>query len=280
MSGARLQLCVAALLFSTAGAAIKGCGFGAWQVACLRCAVAVATLLVLLPEARRRWSVRTSLVGAVYGVNLLLFAVSNKLTTAANVIFLQSTAPLYILLIGPRLLREPVRRGDLAFMLALTAGLGLCFAGAEPALATAPHPTAGNLLAAVCGLTWALTVTGIRLVARDGSGDVAGAALVAGNLFAALASLPLALPLSRGSAGDWLLVGYLGVFQIGVAYILLSRAARRVGALEASLLLLLEPVLSPLWAWMAQGERPGPWSLAGGTVILLATAVHAAGARR
>ena len=86
--------------------------------------------------------------------------------------------------------------------------------------------------------------------------------------------LPLALPLGESQPADWLVVSYLGVFQIGLAYIFLTRGVRHVPALETSLLILLEPVLNSLWAWLAHGEQPGPWSLAGCAAILLSTAAY------
>ena len=82
------------------------------------------------------------------------------------------------------------------------------------------------------------------------------------------------LPGSRQRALDWTLVGYLGVFQIGVAYILLTRGVRHVPALEMSLLILLEPVLNSIWAWLVHGEQPGPWSLTGCAIILVSTLTH------
>ena len=98
------------------------------------------------------------------------------------------------------------------------------------------------------------------------------AAVVSGNLTAFLVALPMALPLGPHSAGR--LGGgdrYLGVFQIAVAYVLVTSALRHIPALEASLILLIEPVLNPVWAWLFQGERPGPWALVGGAIILGAT---------
>jgi DME family drug/metabolite transporter len=71
--------------------------------------------------------------------------------------------------------------------------------------------------------------------------------------------------------GDWLTIAYLGVFQIGAAYLLLTAGVRHVTALEASVLLLLEPALNPVWAWLVHGETPGPWAIAGGILILGAT---------
>ena len=99
--------------------------------------------------------------------------------------------------------------------------------------------------------------------------------VVAGNLMAFLVCLPMAYPIVGGTLGDWAIVGYLGIFQIGVAYIFVSGAIREISALEASVLLLVEPAFNPLWSWLVHGEKPGVWSLAGGMVILLATTFKA-----
>jgi len=270
---ARLQLVLAAVCFSTAGAAIKWCAFGAWQVAAFRALVAMVAIVVLIPEARRRWNWRVGLVGVAYAAAGLLFVFANKLTTAANTVFLQATNPLFVVVLAPLFLRERVRAADLAFMVVLGAGLALLFVGGERRFATAPNPAFGNVLAAGSAGAWAFTVTGYRWLARRYDGDhgpVAGAA-ACGNLIVFLVSVPGALPLASGRVGDWLAVLYLGVFQLGLAYVFLSRAITRVPALEASLFLLAEPVLSPVWAWLVHGEVPGPLAVVGGAVILTAT---------
>ena len=110
---ARLQLVFAALLFSTGGAAIKASTLSGWQVASFRSGVAALTLLLLVPAARRGWGWRPALVGVAYAATLILFVTANKLTTSANTIFLQATSPVYLLLLGPLFLKEPVRRSDL-----------------------------------------------------------------------------------------------------------------------------------------------------------------------
>jgi drug/metabolite transporter (DMT)-like permease len=99
-----------------------------------------------------------------------------------------------------------------------------------------------------------------------------GSALVTGNLLTAIVCLPWAGSIGTVPGRDWALVGYLGVFQIGLAYVCLSRGVRSVSAMETSLLLLAEPVCSAGSAWALLGERPGPTSLAGCAVVLLATA--------
>ena len=275
---ARWQLVLAAVCFSTAGAVIKSSTFGAWQIAAFRALTAMVAILVLIPEARRRWTWPVALVGVAYAAAGLLFVFANKLTTAANTVFLQATNPLFVVGLAPLLLRERVRAADLGFMAVLGAGLALLFVGGNRRFATAPDPALGNLLAAGSALAWAFTVTGYRWLARRGGdgggggdhGPVASAA-ACGNLLVFLVSLPGAWPLAAGRAADWLAVAYLGVFQLGLAYVFLSRAITRVPALEASLFLLVEPVLSPVWAWLVHGEPPGPLAVLGGVVILTAT---------
>ena len=114
MSGdaARLQAIAAALLFSTGGAGIKVAAFSGLQVSALRSGIAAAALLVFL-RGRVVWSAQVGLAGVVYAATLTLFVLSTKLTTAANAIFLQSTAPLYLLLLGPLILSEHFKRRDL-----------------------------------------------------------------------------------------------------------------------------------------------------------------------
>jgi drug/metabolite transporter (DMT)-like permease len=179
-------------------------------------------------------------------------------------------------LIGPWLLKEPLRRRDLVFMGALAVGLGFFFVGTEPGTRTAPDPATGNLLAVLSGLCWALAVAGLRWMGKSGgTAGGSGAAVVAGNVIASLVCLPMALPIDHVSAQDAAVISFLGIFQIGLAYVLLTRGLERVGAFEASLLLLGEPVLNPLWAWLVHGEQPRGWSLVGGAVIVGATVFKA-----
>jgi drug/metabolite transporter (DMT)-like permease len=273
----RLLALAAAALFSTGGTAIKLCAFGPWQVACLRCAFAAAALFAFAPQTRRAFSWRLLPVAGAYALQSLLFATSNKYTTAANAIFLQSASPLYMLLLSPWLLREKIRARDLLFLLMLAAGLTMIVVGREPARGTATDPVLGNLLAVGSGVGWALTILGLRWLGRAGD-DGAGVALQAtlyGNVLACLIALPFAFPLGRATPGDWGVVVFLGVVQIALAYSFLSRAARDVPAVELSLLLLLEPVLSSAWAWAVSEERPGAWSIAGAATILAASAAGA-----
>ena len=165
-SRARFKALGAAALFSTGGAAVKTAAFTAPQIACFRSAVAAVALL-LWTRGRVRWSAQAVAVGVVYAATLDLYVGATKLTTAANAIFLQSTSPLYLLLLGPFVLRERVRRSDIFYLVALAVGLALCFSGLIEPAATAPNPPLGNTFGLLSGITWALTIFALRYVERD-----------------------------------------------------------------------------------------------------------------
>jgi len=265
----RSKIIAAAVLFSTGGAAIKFCSFGAWQLAAFRATLSMTTILLVLPEARRGWSWRTLVVGFAYAATTLLYVQANKHTTAASAIFLQSTSPLFILMLAPWLLGEHASRRDIGQIAVMAIGFVLFFVGMDQPSATAPNPALGNLLASICAVTWAFTVIGYRWLARQGT-SVATAA-VAGNITAALIAFTMAQPLTSGRPADWGVVVFLGVCQLGIPYLFLARAVPQVRALEVGLFLLIEPVLNPIWAWLVHGETPGPATLLGGVLILGAT---------
>jgi DME family drug/metabolite transporter len=272
---ARLELLAAACLFSTGGAAIKAASLTGWQVASFRSGLAAIAIALLIPAARRRWNARSLLVAIAYAATLVMFALANRLTTAANAIFLQATAPLYLLLLGPWLLKERVRRADLAFLVSVAAGMTMFFMSEQVPSRTAPDPWTGNLLGALSGVCWALVIAGLRWVESTGGEKQSSlATVVAGNLLACLIGLPMALPVTHSTLADWFVIAYLGIFQVGLAYVFVTRGVRGVPALEASLLLMAEPALNPVWAFLVHGERPGPVALLGGALIFGATLIR------
>jgi drug/metabolite transporter (DMT)-like permease len=262
------------LLFSTGGAAIKTGAFTGMQVSALRAGIAALALLLFV-RARVAWSPAAWAVGAVYAINLTLFVNANKLTTAANAIFFQSAAPLYIVVLGPLFLRERLRPRDIAYLLAVGSGVALCFIAQPPPTSTAPNPALGNVLAVITGLTWAVTLMLLRWAERGSREGFGLSAVIAGNILAFVIGLPFVLPLPNAAAIEWATVAYLGVIQVALAYVFLTRAMAHLPALEVSLILLLEPVLNPMWTWLVRGEEPGGWVLVGGAVIVAATALKA-----
>jgi drug/metabolite transporter (DMT)-like permease len=265
------RVLLAGCLFASGGALLKCCDFPALQRAGLRAAVAALAVFALLPEARRWPNARIlRLLPAYFGATCL-FVVANALTTAANAIFLQSTAPLWLALLSPLLLREPPSRRDLVTLVAIGVGMTLCCLAPTAAVATAPNPTLGNLMALGSGVSFAALLLGMRRLGQQAPGE-ACAAIAWGNAATfptAFALLPVVgqTPIA-GSAGDWLTILVLGVFQVGAAYALLVRAMPRVPAVRASLLLMVEPALNPLLAYAVHGETPHGLVVLGGALIL------------
>ena len=270
---ARLLCLAAALLFSTGGAVIKGTALTGWQIASFRSGVAALAIFALVPASRRP-SPLAWLVGIAYAVTMVLFVVANTLTTAAHTAFLQATAPLYLLLLGPLLLKERARRADVLLLLPMGIGLSLLLLGAGEAQATAPRPALGNALGLVTGLSWACTLIGMRALGKRGESSMT--AVVAGSVLACLVALVPALTADELllDASACFAVLWLGVFQIALAYVFLARGVRHLPALEVSLLLLLEPVASPGWAWFFHGEKPTGLALTGGALILAVSALR------
>lgn len=264
----------AALLFSTGGAAIKLAELSSWQVACFRSALAALFFIALGSPWRDCLRPRVLTVGCGYASVMIFYVAGNKLTTAANTIFLQSTSLLWILLLSPLLLKERARASDLVFAAVIALGMTLLLVGADPPSRTAPQPFLGNLLAALAGVGWGLSLIGLRWLARSSAPpgeNLAESAVVSGNVIACLVCLPFAFPVAAARAVDWLVIGYLGVFQIGVAYVFMTRGMKRLPAIEVALLLLIDPVLNVFWAWLVHDECPGAWSLTGCALIFTAS---------
>ncbi len=272
----------AALLWSTGGLFIKLAPMPGLAVAGARSAItAIFYFAALRPKLRlASWS-----AGLCYAGMILSFVTATKLTSAANAIFLQYTSPAYVLLLSPWLLGEPRRRRDVLPIALSLLGLSLFFVGKVDA-----GHAAGNLLGALSGLFFGLSVLLLR---RDAKGTVEGSpgdaipSATLGNLIAAAVALPLSLGALHGAltapapAPLHALLGllWLGVVQMGVAYLLFARGLSRVSAAEASLVSMLEPLLNPLWVLLGVGERPSGWAIAGGAIVLAAVLIRTLGER-
>jgi drug/metabolite transporter (DMT)-like permease len=267
MRAAVLAVAGAAVLWSSGGLFIKIAPMPALAVACGRSIVAGLFYLVTLrPNLRAaRWSTAASYAGCI-----LTFVTATRLTTAANAIFLQYTGPAYVLLLSPLLLDEPFRAIDGACVALSMAGMALFFVGKVEA-----GQALGNVLGIVSGVFFALTVVLLRRDAKSGKGDALPSTAL-GNIIAAAVTLPWAvraLPQMTSPRGLGVLL-FLGVVQLGIAYWLFVKGVRRVPAAEASLISMLEPILNPVWVLLFFGERPGPWAIAGGAVVIASVVVR------
>lgn len=261
-----LLLIAAALLWSLGGVLIKLVDWTPLGIAGARSAIAAGVVLLLM---RRRpdftWS-RAQLGAALgYAGTVILFVAANRLTTAANAILLQYTAPMYAALLAPLFLKEPTRRLDWFFIFLLLGGMGLFFLD---------RVSSQGLWGMFCAIGSGFCFAVMVLCLRGQRGRSNLESMVLGNLLAALICLPFAGGLPP-RALDWLWLGLLGVVQLGLPYYLYALAVKRVSAVEALLIPMMEPIVNPLLALFVLGEIPGPWSLAGGVLVLGGAAVRA-----
>ncbi|MBM3961059.1 MAG: DMT family transporter, partial [Planctomycetes bacterium] len=166
-----LRVLLAGALFSTGGSLIKLQTLPSLQRAGSRALLAGLVIFLLLPQARRLPTRRMLVLAPAYFGATALFVVANTLTTAAHAIFLQSAAPLWVVLLAPLLLRERPSRSDLAVLLGVGVGMALFFAAPAATAATAPNPRLGDWLAVASGVSFALLLVGMRWLARSGKGE-------------------------------------------------------------------------------------------------------------
>ncbi len=256
---APVLLLLAALCWSLGGVLIKSIDWPPMAVAGGRSAIAIP--IILLCVGRPRFTFSAAQIGGALGYagTVILFVFATRMTTAANAIFLQYTAPIYVALIGRWYLGERASRIDWLVIAVALLGIALFF---MDRLTTAGMW--GNIIALGSGLAFASVALFLR---KERAGSPI-ASIVLGNVIVALAGLPFMLHApSFGDGGLWRLV-LLGAVQLGLPYVFYATAIKQVTALEATLIPLLEPVLNPLWVMLALGERPGPWAVVGGLLVL------------
>lgn len=259
----------AALLWSTGGLFIKWVTLSGLELSFGRSLLAAITVAIFTRREGFGLNLVTALASLLYAALLLLFVLATKETTAANAIFLQYTAPVYLLIFEPLFYKEKFRSRDLIVVIFCVLGMSLFFVGK-----LRPQDVTGNLLALGSGFCFAcyfllLRHTKARAVNRASS-------VIYGNLLLVIIAAPAALKvLPHISKFDAAGIVYLGVVQIGIAYTLFTLAmARGVRSLDAGIVGYVEPVLNPIWVFLAIGERPTSWAILGGAIIVVAVVCH------
>lgn len=253
----------AALLWSLAGLGVKAVAEPALVVACYRSAVAAVVLALLLRPRLPRLSPGFLVAVVSAAGNVITFVVATKWTTAANAIFLQYSGVLWVLLLAPLVLREPLRPADAGAIAVAFVGLALFFVGGIDV-----HARAGDWVALLAGVFFAGLVLSLRHQ-RAGGGE---AAVTLGNALAAAVLIPFVVGGPAVSPRSAALLFLLGAVQVAGAYALFVRGIRHVPATQASLVGMLEPVMNPVWVFLVLGETPRRTAIAGGCVVLGAIA--------
>lgn len=261
-----LFIVLAALLWSSGGIGIKGVSEGAVAVAFYRSLFAAATLLVVFRSDVFRFRVTLPFVIAVvsYAACLLTFVTATKWTTAANAIFLQYAGVVWVLLLAPVVLKEPMRRRDAIAIGVALAGMALFFVGRFEV-----RGMNGNAMALLSSVFFATLILSLRRVP-----DAARAAVTWGNVLLTVALAPFVIGDALPTGRSLLALAFLGIFQIGFAYAAFVRGLQYVTATEASLIGMIEPVANPVWVLLFLGEMPSRFAIAGALIVLAAVAWH------
>jgi drug/metabolite transporter (DMT)-like permease len=259
-----LAIAACALLWSSAGLFVKLISWNPFAIAGVRSLIGGLLILVILRRPRLTWSF-AQVAGAVcYAACMICFVSATKLTTAANAILLQYTAPLYAAVLGWVFLKEKTRLLDWATMAVVIGGMVLFFMDSLTV-----GGMQGNVLAILSGVFFAGALVCFR--AQKAGSPLESILLSHGITF--VVSLPFLWHGAPSLAG-WGALAFLGIFQIGLSSLLLSYGVRRVTAVQSLLTAVLEPIFNPIWVFLVLGERPGPRALVGGAVILLAVTLR------
>lgn len=260
-----LFLLIASLLWSTGGFFIKWVDWNPMAISGVRSAIAAVIVLIAFRHDMKITGSPLQIAGAIaYALTVTLFVVANKLTTAANAILLQYTAPVHVALLAAWLLRERITLKDWLTIVAVLTGMVMFFFEQM-----SPGNLTGNLLALVTGFTFALFI----VLLRKQKGASPAASVFLGNVFTAVLGLPFMFD-SFPSLQGWAGMIYLGIFQLGLSYVVYTWALAHVRAMEAVLITLIEPILNPVWVFFLMGESPAITSLIGGAIIIGAVTVH------
>lgn len=259
-------LILAAVLWSFGGLLIKSVTWNPMAIAGVRSAISVLVLLAVIRKKHFTFSF-TQIAGAVfYAATMITFVCANKLTTAANAIILQYTAPIYVALLGIWLLKEKVKLYD--WIVIIVAILGICLFFMDK---VSIGNQLGNILALISGVTFALMIVFLRM--QKDSFPISSVFM--GNILTAVLMIPFMIYAVPKDFNSWSALVLLGTLQLGLSYILYSIAIKNATALEAVMIPLMEPVLNPLWVLIFLGEKPTQWAFIGGAIVILSLIIHA-----
>ena len=233
-------------------------------IAGMRSAIAGLFIFLFLRKPKISFSKVQLACAVVYALTTTAFVVGNKLTTAANVILLQYTAPIYVAIFGSWFLNERTHFFDWVIILICLGGMVLFFLDEITF-----GGLWGNVIAIFSGVSFGAM---ILLLRKQKSGSPLESVLL-GNIMVALVLLPFMFE-SMPDTRSWVGLGLLGTFQLGLSYVLYSIAIKRISALEGVLIPIVEPVLNPIWVFLLVGERPGTWAIAGGVIIFVSISIR------
>lgn len=260
-----LAVVLTALLWSSGGLFIKLISLTSMQLSFFRCLIAAIVFAVIFRKKVLKVNRLAILNAFFYATVLTLFVIATKTTTAANAIFLQSTAPIYVLIFEPIINKTRWEPINIITIAVCFIGMILFFLGE-----LSPGHLEGNIVALLAGVAFAAFFLGMR----KNDKEYQQSAIFYGNIIVAVICIPFILELETISFNDLWMVSFLGVFQIAAAYAIFTYGIKRILAVEASIISMLEPVLNPVWVLLGYGEVPTTFAILGGVIIISAISVR------
>jgi len=259
-----LAVFIAAVLWSSGGLFIKLISLNAMQLSFLRAGIAAITFALIFRKRILLINKFTLINSIFYSLVLISFVIATKTTTAANAIFLQATAPIYVLIFEPLINKSKYEKSNIITVAVCFIGMLFFFIGELE-----PGHLEGNLVALFSGMMFAAFFLGMK------KNDIKHqqSSIFFGNVLVTIISIPFILSLDTISLDDLWMLGYLGVFQIAIAYAFFASGLKRVFAVEASIISMIEPVLNPVWVFFGYDEVPSFWAIIGGIIIISAILV-------
>ena len=260
---------IAVFIWSTGGLFIKLTSLNAFQVTFFRSLLAAITVLLITRKNGLRINGFGLMASVFYAALLFLFVWATKHGTAANAIFLQYTAPIYILILAPFIIGEKFHWKDLVTVIFCIGGMSLFFVGKLDVSAYQ-----ANIAALGSGIFLGLYIMLLRHPKAVGMNSTI--TVIYGNLMLAIVTAPSGIAaIPTMTLKDLGAVAFLGIVQIGIAYILFIKGVTGgTRPLDASIIGFIEPLLNPVWVFLAFGEQPTNWALLGGAIIITTVAVH------
>ena len=254
-----LLIAATAVLWSFGGLLIKLIPWDAMTIIGTRAIFAAVVLAIYMRRPRITFSPSVVLGALCMSGTTVLFVFANKLTTAANAIVLQYTAPIFVIILSMVFLKKRPKMLDITAVLIVFFGIALFFFDQLRGSAML-----GNILACFSGITFA----GVFLINQTPDAKPEQALLL-GHIINIVIGLPFIVANLTFEPVAIMSITLLGIFQLGLAYVLFSIGIKLTPPVSASLIATLEPLLNPVWVFMLTGERPGAWALFGGLLVLV-----------
>ena len=260
-----LAVFIAAILWSSGGLLIKLVTLTPMQISFFRCSIAALTFAVIYRKKVLQYNGLTILNALFYAGVLILYVLAMKATTAANAIFLQSTAPIYVLIFEPLINKTRYDKANTITIAVCLIGMILFFTGK-----LSPGQLGGNFYGLMSGILFAAFFIGMK----KNDKKYQPSSIFWGNIIVSFICLPFIFEMKELSFSNLWMVSFLGVFQIAIAYAFFAYGLKRIFAVEASIISMVEPVFNPLWVYIGYGEIPASASIIGGIIIITAVSIR------